>query len=1182
MNIASTENELNARVIKMYTKSRFVLLNLLIPITILFLSQSASAITIYGFFSDITSTASDPLTQIGIETAPASDVPSCFIDSQNAANATDNQIRYGSNSFSSCSPPNSGLGFASNTFDFVCPTPGSSSAIEFGTFTHFNQPIFSGGDSLTGGSLTVYVDSDTNFSNGGAVALPKTNFTFEETPNNPASNPGGVCPYNPPIINPNTGQPYPSGPNCNDRVVIEAIDDPGSTIIDINGAQCDLVITGFGPCGGGSSVDPSTEFITNEGTNNDACLFAQLAETTPVTISHFDSQQTGATLDIDWGTASELFNVGFQLWGLDGQDKKWEKLHNWLVKSGSGNAVESQSYSKKVKLPKAIDNLIAVGVSSVDSDGTEHYYGPFNVGQSYGNLSQLKPIAWNHIRSEVDSNMAENGYIKDRVRGYRKISAAANASVSDESVVDVSINESGMYRITSSELINAGVDWTSISKKEIAIVDYQNKPISRYIITRRQGKGANKTLGGSGEIYFYAAAPQGSAALYTDTSKYRLVLDRYKAITATTQKKQNITSGLSKSYIENSIVEKDDLYVLTSAADDPWVDKVVLSYPDKAGLFGIDIPVEADALWDQGAQLNYRLGRSSELAAVDKNADGKQDAEHIVKGLVISSAGSSAMLELGIETANGKGEWNVNFDIEANTPLTIVDNKVIVGAAFNAGAGYAFSEVHVDSAGLAYSRPYIAKAGQDYLNFEGPNNGESGYQVTVPDTGWAMAFAYLDGNLVRLVPEQQQRNSQQRHVTFAALAGAGTASANPHYWVSGRHGYLSAASLNANTIPAKQQFQATYENSNYLIIAHPAFIDSGNGALSEYASFKNSQGYTVSIVNYLDVVNLYAGGQQGPAGLTQFLNEINNANNLEHVLIVGGSVYDHLGKLGTGAITFIPGHYGISDYSNFTSTDVPYITADNGELFATIGRWPVRENSELVAIVNKSMNWSNTNHSSGEALLIAENTVAGENVNFAGALDHLSQSLPVSFKKNRVYVDDILKANPGWTVNQALNQAKLDISNHFESDPSLILYNGHATTSQLSNKGLLKSSDVVNVSGNAAQMWIPMSCYVSYFESTSVNTLAHQLLFEGDAAVISGPSLLSGQNKTLLMGEHLTTEIFHNGNAVGNAVNSYKQGLNDQKFGINWALLGDPTLAGARITPAPVVEPVIVDNNELM
>ena len=111
----------------------------------------------------------------------------------------------------------------------------------------------------------------------------------------------------------------------------------------------------------------------------------------PVTLNHSSSARNGNTVDIDWGTSSELFNVGFQLWGLDGADGQWHKLHNWLIRSGSGNAVEPQSYRKRVRIPRAIEQLVSIGISSVDSDGTEHYYGPFELGVSYGELGDLAP-----------------------------------------------------------------------------------------------------------------------------------------------------------------------------------------------------------------------------------------------------------------------------------------------------------------------------------------------------------------------------------------------------------------------------------------------------------------------------------------------------------------------------------------------------------------------------------------------------------------------------------------------------------------------------------------------------------------------------------------------------------------------------------------------------------------------
>ena len=61
-------------------------------------------------------------------------------------------------------------------------------------------------------------------------------------------------------------------------------------------------------------------------------------------------------------------------------------------------------------------------------------------------------------------------------------------------------------------------------------------------------------------------------------------------------------------------------------------------------------------------------------------------------------------------------------------------------------------------------------------------------------------------------------------------------------------------------------------------------------------------------------------------GLTRYLREVEAQGNIDHVLLVGGSSYDHTDRLGTGAMTFIPGHYGQSGYSNYTVTDTPYIT----------------------------------------------------------------------------------------------------------------------------------------------------------------------------------------------------------------------------------------------------------------
>ena len=896
--------------------------------------------------------------------------------------------------------------------------------------------------------------------------------------------------------------------------------------------------------------------------------FGYTGDSLPVTLSSFGSDLVGKKLNVTWGTSSELFNVGFQIWGLDATDSKWDKLHGWLIRSGSGNTVEPQSYAKTVSIPGTIRELVAVGISTVDSDGSEHYFGPFNISQSYGSLNTLKPIAWNHIRTQVDAQMASRGYVKDRVNGYRKVNSSASTAFSSttDSVIELRVRDSGMYRITSRELLDLGIDWRNVSKRDIALLDYLGNSVVRYVLAQGTGSGSSKTLGENGEIYFFAKNLSEYAGIYTDTQVYRLAVDRYRAITGQYQPRQGIKSGFSDFYMETSRVENDTNYMLSSSADDPWVDAVVLSYPYHTGSYAAGIPVEDDALWVQPSLIQLELARSSGLKAVDGNGDGRQDPEHVIEGQVLSSQGSGGLLALGSQQAVGTGHWHVNFEIPGNSSLSLVNGKAIVGGIFSAGTGYAFSEVQVDAASLTYARPYVAKKGNNHLAFIAPNSGELGYKITLPDSGWPMVFAYNEqGSLVRMAFESQSRitgpdHSRQRIVKFSTLNGARSHASSIRYWISGKRGFPSVESLSVKSIKSKSVLLSEASGSNYLMISHPAF---SGATLQEYADFKQRQGYRVSIIDYLQIVEAFGGGQPGPHGLTNYLAEVNALGDLEHVLLVGGSSYDHTDKLNTGAITFIPGHYGQSGYSKFTVSDAPYITNTKNELFSSIGRWPVRTNADLLSIVDKSIAWASTDHGNGDVLVIAENTVAGENINFAAALDNITSLFPASWKTANVHVDSIAEANnlslPG-ELSTVLSLAKTQVIEALNNTPDLVLYNGHGTTRQLSNKGLFKSSDVTAITAQGSEIWLPMSCYVTFYESTHVNTLAHQLMFNANAVNITGAMLLSNQAQNISAGKAIIEQTFKLGKTIGEAVNSHKTNRKNSHLNINLSILGDPTL----------------------
>jgi len=177
------------------------------------------------------------------------------------------------------------------------------------------------------------------------------------------------------------------------------------------------------------------------------------------------------------------------------------------------------------------------------------------LGQSYGDLGDLEPIGWDAVRDELDAQMVAKGYVKDGVRGYRKVSPTDDTlALGDQRIIEFKAREDGLYRITSAQLIASGIDLSNVPKGDIAVIDSAGEAIVRYVWARGSGSGSTKTLGSNGALYFYAVAPRGAASLYSDSSVYRLVLDRQRALGAQVQGKQGINSGFSPSYTHTSVV----------------------------------------------------------------------------------------------------------------------------------------------------------------------------------------------------------------------------------------------------------------------------------------------------------------------------------------------------------------------------------------------------------------------------------------------------------------------------------------------------------------------------------------------------------------------------------------------------------------------------------------------------
>ena len=83
--------------------------------------------------------------------------------------------------------------------------------------------------------------------------------------------------------------------------------------------------------------------------------------------------------------------------------------------------------------------------------------------------------------------------------------------------MNITVDQSGLYRITASELAAAGMDLRDIKNRQIAIIDHTGAPVVRYVWARGTGfrfKQDFRSVGG--EVYFYGQSPDDHAGLYSD------------------------------------------------------------------------------------------------------------------------------------------------------------------------------------------------------------------------------------------------------------------------------------------------------------------------------------------------------------------------------------------------------------------------------------------------------------------------------------------------------------------------------------------------------------------------------------------------------------------------------------------------------------------------------------------
>jgi len=378
-------------------------------------------------------------------------------------------------------------------------------------------------------------------------------------------------------------------------------------------------------------------------------------------------------------------------------------------------------------------------------------------------------------------------------------------------------------------------------------------------------------------------------------------------------------------------------------------------------------------------------------------------------------------------------------------------------------------------------------------------------------------------------------------------------------------GQAVASSLPVMTLSDKVEESsiAPKKGTNYVIISHPMFM---NAMLNAYIAQRQSEGWSIQLVNVEDIYAVYGHGMETPDAIKNYLN-LAVTKGVSHVQLVGASNYDYHDYAGLGSVSFIPSMYVFTNPTmNYTPSDTSYVTDVNGIPQMAIGRWPVRTLEGLEAVVNKTLAWKSSGQSASHtALLIAGQDEARST--YAIQMETLAQNLEATGVWNsisRVYLDEVIKEHNDETAT-AVTAARAEIIQALNDGQSILSYSGHSSPSHWSYDGVLTERDIAESVQNNERTTIalPLACYSTYVESPSVNTMAHQLLAAGEhgAVAIYGAQLFSTYIKNGVVASQMI-EYLLAGKTIGEAVLQTKQTLDDTYSDeiLGSSLLGDVTL----------------------
>ncbi len=345
------------------------------------------------------------------------------------------------------------------------------------------------------------------------------------------------------------------------------------------------------------------------------------------------------------------------------------------------------------------------------------------------------------------------------------------------------------------------------------------------------------------------------------------------------------------------------------------------------------------------------------------------------------------------------------------------------------------------------------------------------------------------------------------------------------------------------------------EGADYIAIAPADFIP----ALQPLLDFRRAQGLRVTVATIDDVYDTFSGGMIDPAAIRDYMLYARDnwpGQAPRHLLLVGDASYDYQGFLTGSTPNFVPTYLLQTHFVGETASDNWFVSLDDEDdrPDMAVGRIPAQTAQQVADVVAKTLAYEQDPRSAEwarRALFVADDKQSS----FQEISDDLAANfLPTAYEVEKVYLGQA--GDPNAEVIQQLNQGV-----------GLLTYVGHGSMNVWAQEKILAIQDATTLGNNALPFMMTMTCLVGYFHHPQAASMGEELLFNPNGGVVAAlvPTSESLASDQSVLASSIYTHLFGDAPTVGEAIMLGKRDLSAERDLMQdlietFTLLGDPAL----------------------